>query len=159
MNRDGDVIQHPVIQAAVVLEFQRAQRMGDAFQRIGDAVGKVVHRVDAPLAAGLVMIGKLNPVNHRVAHHDKRRGHIDFRAQAGFTLFETTGTHFLEQREVFFHATVAVRAVLTRLGQGAAIFANLFRREFVNVGQAFVDQLHSVLMQRIEIVRGITHVS
>jgi hypothetical protein len=57
--------------------------VGNAFQRIADAVGEVVHRVDAPLVAGLMMFGKLNAVQHRIAHHDKRRRHIDFGAQAG----------------------------------------------------------------------------
>ncbi len=33
--------------------------MSNAFQRIADAVSKVVHRVDAPLAAGLVVFSKL----------------------------------------------------------------------------------------------------
>jgi beta-glucosidase/6-phospho-beta-glucosidase/beta-galactosidase len=58
----------------------------NAFQRIANAVGEVVHRVDAPLAAGLVVIGKFNTVQHRIAHHDKRRSHIDFGTQTGFAL-------------------------------------------------------------------------
>ncbi|MNT06756.1 hypothetical protein D3C72_1414370 [compost metagenome] len=71
MTRDGDVVQHPVIQATVVLEFQRTQRMGDPFQRIGNAVGEIVHRVDAPLVAGLVVFSKFDAVQHRIAHHNK----------------------------------------------------------------------------------------
>ena len=95
--------------------------MRDAFQRIADAVGKVVHRVDAPLIAGLVVFSELNTVQHRIAHHDKRRSHIDFRTQAGFTFFKTTVTHFFKQREVFFNAAIAERAVFT------TVFANFFR--------------------------------
>ena len=36
--------------------------MGNAFQRIADAVGEVVHRVDAPLVASLMMLSELNAV-------------------------------------------------------------------------------------------------
>ncbi|MNV78543.1 hypothetical protein D3C71_1720390 [compost metagenome] len=72
MARDGDVIQHPVVQAAVILELQGTQRMGDPFQRIGNAVGEIVHRVDAPFVAGLVVFRELDAVQHRIAHHDKR---------------------------------------------------------------------------------------
>ena len=72
MHRDADVVQHPIVQAAVVLELQGTQRVGNAFQRIADAVGEVVHRVDAPLVASLVVFSKFNAVQHRIAHHDKR---------------------------------------------------------------------------------------
>src|SRR5690606_31139061 len=133
----------------VVLELQGTERVGNAFQRIADAVGEVVHRVDAPLAAGLVVIGKLNAVQHRVTHHDKRRSHIDFGAQTGFTLFEATGTHFFKQRKVLFHAAIAVRAVFTRRGQRAAVFADFVSGKLVNVGQAFVDQLNGVGVQLV----------
>ena len=127
MNRNGDVVQHPVVQTTVILELQRTQGMRNAFQRIADAVGKIVHRVDAPLVAGLVVFGELNAVQHRIAHHDKRRRHIDFRAQAGFTFFKATGTHFFEQRQVLFDATIAVRAIFARLSQRAAVFTDFVR--------------------------------
>ena len=101
--------------------------MRNAFQRIADAVGKVVHRVNAPLVAGLMVFGELNAVQHRIAHHDKRRSHIDFRTQAGLTFFKATGTHFFEQRQVLFNATIAVRAVFTWLSQRATVFADFVR--------------------------------
>ncbi|MNL23162.1 hypothetical protein D3C87_1445310 [compost metagenome] len=72
MHRDGDVIQNPIVQTTVVLELQRTQRVRNAFQRIADAVGEVVHRVDAPLVASLVVLGKFNAIQHRIAHHDER---------------------------------------------------------------------------------------
>ncbi len=159
MNRNGDVVQYPVIQTTVVLELKRTQRVRNTFQRIADAVGEVVHRVDAPLVASLVVFSKLNTVQHRVAHHDKRRSHVDFRTQAGFTFFKTTGTHFFEQRQVLFNAAVAVRAVFTRLRQGAAVFADLFRRQFVNIRQSFVDQFNSIGMEFVKIIGGVTDVA
>ncbi|MNC04138.1 hypothetical protein D3C75_515710 [compost metagenome] len=117
MSRNSDVIQHPVVQATVVLEFQRTQGVRNAFQRIRNAVGEVVHRVDAPLAAGLVVVGKLDTVNNRIAHDDKRRSHVDFRTQARSPFSKLTVTHFLKQREVFFNGAVAIWAVFARRGQ------------------------------------------
>ncbi|CNT75841.1 Uncharacterised protein [Salmonella enterica subsp. enterica serovar Bovismorbificans] len=96
VNRNGDVVQHPVVQTTVILELQRTQRMSNAFQRIADAMSKVVHRIDAPLVASLMMLGEFNAIQHRIAHHDKRRRHVDFSAQTGFTLFKTAGTHFFK---------------------------------------------------------------
>ena len=152
MHRNGDVIQHPVVQTTVVLEFQRAQRVRNAFQRIADAVGEVVHRVDAPLVTGLVVFSELNAVQHRIAHHDERRRHIDFGTQTRFTFFEATGTHFFKQRQVLFHATIAERAVFTRLSQRTAVFTDFVSRQFVDVCQTFVNQFNRVGIQLIEIV-------
>ncbi|SAJ03160.1 Uncharacterised protein [Enterobacter cloacae] len=152
MHRNGDVIQHPVVQTTVVLEFQRAQRVRNAFQRIADAVGEVVHRVDAPLVTGLVVFSELNAVQHRIAHHDERRRHIDFGTQTRFTFFEATGTHFFKQRQVLFHATIAERAVFTRLSQRTAVFTDFVSRQFVDVCQTFVNQFNRIGIQLIEIV-------
>lgn len=126
--------------------------MGDPFQRIGNAVGEIVHRVDAPFVAGLVVFGELDAVQHRIAHHDKRRSHIDLGAQAGGAFGELAVAHLLEQRQVLFHAAVAVRAVFARRGQGAAIFTDLLRRQLIDVGQPLGDQLNRILVQLIEIV-------
>ena len=39
---NGDIVYHPVVQRAVRLEFQRAQRVRDALQRVLNGVGKVI---------------------------------------------------------------------------------------------------------------------
>ena len=85
--------------------------MRNTFQRIADAMCEVVHRVDAPLDASLVVFSKFHAVQHRIAHYDKWLRHVDIRTQAGLTFFNTTGTLFFEQRQVLFNAAVAVRAV------------------------------------------------
>ena len=52
---DADVVQHPVIERAVILKLECAQRVGNTLERIGDRVGIVVHRIDAPGFAGLMV--------------------------------------------------------------------------------------------------------
>ena len=44
-------LENPVVQRAMHLELQRADRVGDAFNVIAQAVREVVHGVDAPLIA------------------------------------------------------------------------------------------------------------
>ncbi len=67
--------------------------------------------------------------------------------------------HAREQVEVLRHAAVAVRAVLAGLRQRAAIFAHLLRRQVVHIGQALVDQLHCIAVQRVEIIRCPVHLA
>jgi hypothetical protein len=54
----------------MVLEFQRAERVGDALDRVGLAVGEVVARIDAPRRAGARMARVQNAVEHRIAQID-----------------------------------------------------------------------------------------
>jgi hypothetical protein len=76
----------------MVLELQRAQRMRDALERIGDRVRVVVGGVQAPLAAGLMMDHAMaDAVEHRIAQVDVRRGHVDLRPQRARAVRELTG--------------------------------------------------------------------
>ena len=90
---DGDIVEHPVIQRAVRFKFERAQRMGDVFDGIGNGVGVVIHRVDAPFVAGVVVVHAADAVNHRVAHIDVARGHVDFQAQGFAAVGKFAGFH------------------------------------------------------------------
>ena len=54
--RGAACLEQPVVERAMVLELQRADRMRDVLQRIGDGVRVVVHRIDAPLVAGAVVM-------------------------------------------------------------------------------------------------------
>jgi hypothetical protein len=55
--RYRQVVDQPVIKRTVILELQRADRVGDAFDGVGLAVGEVVARIDAPFHAGARMFG------------------------------------------------------------------------------------------------------
>src|SRR5262249_46910790 len=64
---DTEFTDVPVVQRAVVLELQRANRMRDALDGVRLAVGEVVHRVDAPLVADVRVRGVQDAVHDRVA--------------------------------------------------------------------------------------------
>ena len=83
----------------MVLEFERADRVGDPFQRIGDAVRVVVERIDAPVVAGAVVRGVADPVDARVAHVDVWARHIDLEPQDVRAVGELAAAHPAKQGE------------------------------------------------------------
>ena len=54
----------------MVYELDRAQRVRDRLDGVGQTMRKVVHRVDAPLAAGPVVRSLLDPVQDRIPHRE-----------------------------------------------------------------------------------------
>ncbi len=109
----------------MVFEFERADGVRDVLDGIRLAVREVVHRVDAPLVAGAVMLGVEDAVHDGIAHVEVRRGHVDFGAQGARAVGEFAGLHALEQIEIFFDGAIAIGAVFAGLGEGAAVLANL----------------------------------
>ena len=71
---------------------------------------------------------------------------------------ELAGPHAGEQVEVLGHAARAMRAVLARLGQRAAIGAHLLRALAVDIGVAALDQRQGAAVHGIEVVRGVVEV-
>jgi hypothetical protein len=100
VRRPALVLDEPVVERAVVLELQRAERVGDALDRVALAVGPVVHRVDAPLVAGAVVRRVQDAVHHRVAHVHVGRGHVDLRPQHARAVGNSPARMRREQVEV-----------------------------------------------------------
>ncbi len=155
LGRHRQVGEEPFVERAVILEFQSADRMRDAFDGVRLPVGEVVARVNAPLVAGLVMMGVTDAVEDRVAQVDVRRRHVDLGAQRAGAVGELAAPHAGEQVEVLLDAALAERAVLARFGQAAAVGAHLLGIEVANEGLAGLDQMNRPLVQLIEIVGGI----
>ena len=63
-----NVINNPVIEGTVVFKFNRAQGMCNPFKCVLNGVGKVIHRIYAPLITLTVMIHMKYAVNNRVTH-------------------------------------------------------------------------------------------
>ena len=145
-------IKKPVVQGAIILKFQRANRMCDPFNGIRKAMSEVVHRINAPLVARPVMCCPQNAVHDRISHTQIRRCHINFRSQYAGTVIKFASPHALEQAQVLFDRTVTIRAVLTRLGQGATILSDLICAQVANVRLALFDQLQGVLIELLKVV-------
>ena len=141
----------------MVLELQRAERVRDAFDRVRDRVRVVVGRIDAPGVAGAVMRRVPDAVERRIAHVDVGRRHVDLRAQHVRAVGKLARAHPPEQVEVLLDRPVAIRAVAARLGQRAAILADLVGRQAVDVGLAVANQLLGVAVHLLEVVRRVEH--
>ncbi len=118
--RHRQIVQAPVVERPMILEFERAQRVRDMFDRIRLAMGEIVGRVDAPSRTGTRMIGMQDPVERRVAQIHVAGSHVDLGTQHAGAVLELARTHAAEQTEVFLDAPVTIRAVPARLRQRAA---------------------------------------
>ena len=70
----------PIVQGAVIFKFQRADRVGDAFDGIGQRVRKVIRGIDAPCGPCPIVGGMPDPIEDRISQIDVRGAHIDFGA-------------------------------------------------------------------------------
>ncbi len=87
------LLDHPVVQGAVILKLQRAQGVGDALQCVLDGVGEVVHGIDAPLVALTVVMDEVDTVDDRVPHVEVAGGEVDLGPEGHGALGELTGPH------------------------------------------------------------------
>jgi hypothetical protein len=142
----------------VRLEFECADRMGHAFDRVGLAVREVVGRVDVPGVAGARVRCVDDPVQDRIAEVDVRRGHIDRCPQHAGAVGKLARAHSREQVNVFLDRPVAIRRVAPGLRQRPAVLADLVGRQVVHVGIAVSDQVDGPLVELLEVVGRVVEV-
>ena len=126
--------------------------MRDAFERVFERMGEIVHRIDDPLVARVRMLGVTDAVNDGVAHIDVGRRHINLGAQHLFPVRELARSHSAEKVEVFLDAAVSVRALLARLRERTARGAYLLRREVTHIRLARLDEGHGAVVHTLEII-------
>ena len=136
----------------MVFELQRADGVRDALDRIRLAVREVVHRIDAPLVAGAMMLGVQDAVHDRIAHVEVRRRHVDLGPQRARAVGELAGLHAREEVEILFDGAIAIGAFFARLGERAAILAHLVGGQIADVGLAGLDELDGPLVELLEVV-------
>ena len=141
----------------MILEFQRADRVRDAFNGIGERVRIVVGRIDAPRGAGPVVGGMADAIEHGVPQVDVRGCHVDFRPQDMGSVGEFSRPHPAEEIQVFIDRSGPVRAVFAGLGECAAIFTHLLGRQAVDVGFVLLDQRDGEFVEALEIIRCVKH--
>ena len=138
---DVHMVEHPIVEFAVVLELQGAERVRHPLQGIAQAVREVVHRIDAPSVAGAVVRRVANAIEHRVAHHEVRRGHVDLGAQHLLAIAELAGAHAAEQRQVLLHGAATPRARFAGFAERAAGGGDLRRALAIDIRPAPFDEL------------------
>jgi hypothetical protein len=156
--RHRQMLEQPVVERPMVFEFEGADRMGDALDRIRLAVREIVGRVDAPFLAGARMLGMQDAVENGVAQIDVARTHVDLGPQHARAVGELAGTHAAEQVEVLGRAAVAIGAVAAGFRQRAAHRPHFLGRRIVDKGMAVADQVLGPVVELLEIVRCVVEV-
>ena len=151
---DLKLVEEPVVQGAMVLELQRAQRMRDAFDGVRLAVGEVVGGVDAPRVSGAVVRGFEDAIHHRIAQVQVWRGHVDLRPEGPGAVLELAGPHPLEEAQVLLDRPVVVGALLSGSGERSAILAYLLGAQVTDVGLALLDQPHREVVELLIVAGG-----
>ena len=136
----------------MLLKFEGAQRVRNPLDRIRYWVREVVHWIDAPLIARPMMRHMGDTVNHRVAHDEIRRCHVDLCTQDARAIWELSRTHAREEVEILLHGAIAVRTFPPRLGQRTAMRANLICREIIYVCKPFLNQRDGISIHLLEVI-------
>ena len=152
---DLQFFDEPVVERPVHVEFQRADGVGDILDRIGLAVGIVVHRVDAPLVAGAVVVCVDDAVHQWIAEEHVRVGHVNLGAKHAAAVRELARLHPAEEVQVLLHAAVAPRALYARLAHRAAILADLLLRLVVYIGQTLLNEHFRPFVELVKIVGSV----
>ena len=154
--RQIDLVHAPVVQRAVVFEFERAQRVGDALGGVAQRMRVVVHRIDRPVVAGVLMLNMFDPVQRRVAQIDIAAGHVDLRAQRARAIGELARAHAPEQVEVVLDAAVAERRLAAGFGQVAAVGADIVGAQIADERVALADEFFGSEVKHCEIIGSVT---
>ena len=122
-------------------------------------MGKVIHRVDAPLRTRTVVRHLDDAVDDGVAEVHVRRSHIDLRTQDHCAFGELPSVHTAEEVEALLDGTIAEGAGDTRGGRCTLLRCDLFGSLLIDVGMACADQLFGKLIQTLKVVRSIVDIA
>ncbi len=157
--RDADRVQVPVVERAVDVELERADRVRDALDGVGLAVGPVVERVDRPrVAAAVVVRVAADAVHQRVAQlHVRVRHHAVLRVDPGAederAVRVLAAAHLVEEAQVLLDGAVAERAWASGLRHGPAARADLVLGLLVDEREAVLDEADGPRVKLLEVVR------
>src|SRR5687768_7813911 len=100
----------------IIVELQSAHRVCHALNRIRLTMRVIIHRVNTPLTTRTMMLHVEDSIHDWIAQTKVWRSHIDLCPQRSRTIWKLPLFHALEQIEILFDRTVAVRAVLAGFG-------------------------------------------
>ena len=136
----------------MVFKLQRAQRVGDVFQRIFERMREIIHRINAPGIAGVVMRRVHDAVQHRIAHVHVGRCHVDLCPQHALTLLELTTAHLFKQREVFLNRAITACGMRSRGGEVASLDPHFLGRIVLHISLTGLDQMNRAFVKKTEII-------
>ena len=99
--------------------------MGHTLDGILNGMCEVIHRIDAPLVAGILVRHMCHTVDNGISHVDIGRCHIDAGTQYLGAVLVSAGLHALEQCQILFNASCTAGILLTGLGEASSILTDL----------------------------------
>ena len=142
----------------MLYELQCTPRVGNSFQIVALAMGKVVHGVGVPLVASADMGNVEYTVNQRIAEQHIRMRHVYLSTKHQRTRLALTAVHKLKQLQVLLYWTIAERTVCTRTGGGTLLLGNHLRALLVYISTALFDKPNGKVPEFLEVVAGIVDV-
>ena len=109
----------------MVLELKCTDTVGNSLNRILNRMCEIVHRIDAPLIACIMVCHMSHSVDYRVSHIHIGRRHIYSGSEDLGSILIFALLHLLKELQILFNTSVPAGVVLTGLCQGTAVFANL----------------------------------
>src|SRR4029078_8644123 len=89
----NELVENPVVERSMHLEFEGANRVGDSFDIIAQTMRIIVHRIDAPRVASAMMGGMPDAIKRWVPQMNVRRQHVNLRPQRARAIRKITGAH------------------------------------------------------------------
>src|SRR3954454_316117 len=102
-------------------EFQGADGVRNSLDVITQAMSEIVHRINTPLIAGMMMLRVANAVKHRIAQPDVWRSHVDLRFQSPSGIRKLAFLHAREEIKVLIQRPIPERAFASGPVGSAAI--------------------------------------
>src|SRR6185503_4384457 len=116
----------------IIVELQCAHRVCHPLNRIRLTMRVIVHRVNTPITTRAMMLHVEDAIHDRIAQTKVWRAHVDLCTQRSRAIRELPLFHALEEIEILFDRTIAVRAVPAGLGQRATVLANFISAEITD---------------------------
>ena len=126
--------------------------MGDLLERVFQRMREVIHRINAPGLAGIVMRRVHDAVKHRIAHVHVRRCHVDLCPQDTLTLLEFTTAHLFKQCEILLNRAITISGMRSGSGEIATLDPHFLGRLVFHIGLAGLDQMHCAFMEKPKVI-------
>ena len=126
--------------------------MGDVFNGILNGMGEIIHGIDAPLVACVVVGHAGNAVDNRIPHVDIRGSHINLGSQHLFSILVLSLLHLLKQSKILLHGTVPVRTLLAGCGKISPVLPDLVRCQVTDKGLSLLNQEHGAPVHLVKII-------
>ena len=150
----ANVFQQPIVVRALILEFERADRVRNLLQCVFEWMGVAIKRVNAPLVTGAMVMSAFDAINRWIAQIDIGGTHIDPGAQNVGTICVLSIAHFTKQAEIFRDTTRAKRRIFTLFSERAPVGAHVVGVQAVDIGMTLLDQAFGEHKHPLKIIRG-----